>query len=76
MTNNANYVSDLAGMRVPIKFAFPADMIALAGNTLEDHDSLRSVSIYITNCQVFKRDGIMTPAAFFHGGPVNGWRIR
>jgi hypothetical protein len=25
---------------------------------------------------VFKRDGVMTPAAFFHGGPVNGWRIR
>jgi len=19
---------------------------------------------------------VMTPAAFFHGGPVNGWRIR
>ena len=26
--------------------------------------------------QVFKKDGVMTPAAFFHGGPVNGWRIR
>jgi hypothetical protein len=25
---------------------------------------------------VFKKDGIMTPAAFFHSGPVNGWRIR
>jgi hypothetical protein len=25
---------------------------------------------------VFKKDGTMTPAAFFHGGPVNGWRIR
>ena len=25
---------------------------------------------------VFKRDGFMTPAAFFHAGPVNGWRIR
>jgi hypothetical protein len=21
-------------------------------------------------------NGVMTPAAFFHGGPVNGWRIR
>ncbi|MBI3493350.1 MAG: hypothetical protein HY047_16450 [Acidobacteria bacterium] len=26
--------------------------------------------------QVFKKDGVMTPASFFHGGPVNGWRIR
>jgi hypothetical protein len=26
--------------------------------------------------EVFKRDGVMTPSAFFHGGPVNGWRIR
>ena len=25
---------------------------------------------------VFKKDGVMTPAAFFHAGPVNGWRIR
>jgi len=25
---------------------------------------------------VFKKDGVMTPAAFFHGGPANGWRIR
>jgi hypothetical protein len=26
--------------------------------------------------EVFKQDGVMTPGAFFHGGPVNGWRIR
>jgi hypothetical protein len=25
---------------------------------------------------VFKRDGVMTPAKFFNGGPVNGWNIR
>jgi hypothetical protein len=25
---------------------------------------------------VFKRDGVMTPEKFLHGGPVNGWRIR
>jgi len=25
---------------------------------------------------VFKKDGVMTPATFFHAGPVNGWRIR
>jgi len=28
------------------------------------------------NGMVFKRDGVMTPAAFFHGGPVNGWNVR
>ena len=25
---------------------------------------------------VFKQDGVMTPAAFFHAGPVKGWRKR
>jgi hypothetical protein len=25
---------------------------------------------------VFKRDGVMTPEKFLHGGPVKGWRIR
>ena len=25
---------------------------------------------------VFKRDGVMTPKKFLHGGPVKGWRIR
>jgi len=24
---------------------------------------------------VFKRDGVMTPEKFLHGGPVNGGRI-
>jgi len=25
---------------------------------------------------VFKRDGVMTPEKFLHGGPVYGWRKR
>lgn len=25
---------------------------------------------------IFKKDGVMTPEKFFHGGPINGWRIR
>jgi hypothetical protein len=25
---------------------------------------------------VFKQNGMMTPGTFFHGGPVNGARIR
>lgn len=25
---------------------------------------------------IFKKDGVMTPEKFLHGGPINGWRIR
>jgi hypothetical protein len=27
----------------------------------------------LKNGMVLKRDGVMTPAAFFNGGPVNGY---
>jgi len=37
---------------------------------------LKQVQFVMKDGLVFKRDGVMTPAAFFHGGPVNGWRIR
>jgi hypothetical protein len=30
----------------------------------------------LKNGMVFKRDGVMTPAAFFNGGPVNGYTRR
>ena len=39
-------------------------------------DALKNVQFVMKDGQVFKKDGVMTPAAFFHGGPVNGWRIR
>ena len=34
-----------------------------------------AVQFVMKDGQVFKQDGVMTQA-FFHGGPVNGWRIR
>ena len=41
-----------------------------------DVEALKNVQFVMKDGQVFKKDGVMTPAAFFHGGPVNGWRIR
>jgi hypothetical protein len=51
-------------------------MIAVAGNPLEDIDTLRAVSFVMKDGLVFKKDGVMTPEKFLHGGPINGWRIR
>ena len=76
MTTNGYEVCDIASRRGPIKVGFPADMIAVAGNPLEDIDALRTVSFVMKDGTVFKRDGVMTPEAFLHAGPVNGWRIR
>ena len=61
--------------RGAIKEGMAADMIAVSGNPLEDIDSLRKVSFVMKDGMVFKKDGVMTPEKFFHGGPVNGWRI-
>ncbi|HTM27466.1 MAG TPA: amidohydrolase family protein [Vicinamibacterales bacterium] len=76
MTINGYDVCDLTSRRGPIKAGFPADMIAVSGNPLEDLDALRSVSFVMRDGMVFKRDGLMTPEKFLHGGPVNGWRLR
>jgi imidazolonepropionase-like amidohydrolase len=76
MTINGYEVSDIAARRGPIKVGLPADMIAVAGNPLEDLDALRAVSFVMKDGMVFKKDGVMTPEAFLHAGPVNGWRIR
>jgi imidazolonepropionase-like amidohydrolase len=76
MTVNGYEVSDIAERRGPIKVGLPADMIAVAGNPLEDLDALRSVPFVMKDGKVFKKDGVMTPEAFLHAGPVNGWRIR
>ncbi len=76
MTTNGYKVSELENKRGPIKAGFPADMIAVKGDPLTNIDALRSVSFVMKDGLVFKRDGVMTPEKFLHGGPVNGWRIR
>jgi len=76
ITINGYKIADIDKSRGPIKAGFFADLIAVAGNPLDDIDALRNVQFVMKDGLVFKKDGIMTPAPFFHGGPVNGWRIR
>ena len=76
MTVNGYKVSGTEKTRGPIAAGFFADIIAVPGNPLENLDALKDVQFVMKNGLVFKRDGVMTPAAFFNGGPVNGWRIR
>lgn len=76
MTINGYRVSDTDKTRGPIKPGFAADLIAVRGNPIERIDALRDVRFVMKDGMVFKRDGVMTPAQFFHGGPVNGWNIR
>jgi imidazolonepropionase-like amidohydrolase len=76
MTINGYKVCGIEKERGPIKEGMAADMIAVPGNPLEDIDTLRKVSFVMKDGLVFKKDGVMTPEVFLHGGPVNGWRIR
>jgi imidazolonepropionase-like amidohydrolase len=76
MTSNGYKVSGTEKSRGPLAAGFFADIIAVNGNPLENLDVLKDVPFVMKNGLVFKRDGVMTPAAFFNGGPVNGWRIR
>lgn len=76
MTINGYRVSETEHTRGPIRPGFAADLIAVRGNPLEDIDALRDVQFVMKDGMVFKRDGVMTPEKFFHGGPVNGWNIR
>jgi imidazolonepropionase-like amidohydrolase len=59
-----------------IRPGLAADMIAVRGNPLGDIDVLRDVPFVMKDGHVFKRDGVMIPAAFFYAGPVQGWRKR
>jgi imidazolonepropionase-like amidohydrolase len=76
MTINGYKVADIDKVRGPIKAGYFADLIAMPGNPLDDIDALKGVQFVMKDGEVFKRDGVMTPEKFFHGGPVNGWRIR
>jgi imidazolonepropionase-like amidohydrolase len=76
MTINGFKCSETENERGPIKAGFFADIIAVPGNPLEDIDALRDVQFVMKDGLVFKKDGVMTPEKFLHGGPVKGWRIR
>ena len=76
MTINGYKVSETEKTRGPIRVGLAADLIAVPGNPLESIDALRDVQFVMKDGLVFKRDGVIVPAAFFNGGPVNGWRIR
>jgi imidazolonepropionase-like amidohydrolase len=76
MTTTSYECSETQNSRGPIKVGYFADLIAVPGNPLQSIDALRDVRFVMKNGMVFKRDGVMTPAAFFNGGPVNGWNVR
>jgi len=76
MTVSGYKVADIDKVRGPIKPGMFADLIAVAGDPLTDIDALKRVQFVMKDGVVFKKDGVMTPEKFFHGGPVNGWRIR
>jgi imidazolonepropionase-like amidohydrolase len=76
MTINGYKVSATETTRGPIRAGFFADLIAVPGNPLDDVAALKNVQFVMKDGQVFKQNGVMTPGAFFNGGPVNGWRIR
>lgn len=76
MTIGGYKVSETEKVRGPLKVGMFADLIAVPGNPLERIDALRDVKFVMKNGMVFKRDGVMMPAGFFHGGPVYGWNAR
>ena len=77
MTVNGYKVCDLYETRGLIKVGFPADLIAVRGNPLQDIDTLRDVRFVMKDGVFFKKEGIMVPGPFFHSGPVppSAWRI-
>jgi imidazolonepropionase-like amidohydrolase len=75
-TVNGFKVSETTERRGPIRPGLAADLIAVRESPLQNIDVLRDVRFVMKDGKVFKRDGVMTPAGFFHGGPVNGWNIR
>jgi imidazolonepropionase-like amidohydrolase len=76
MTTTGYRVSQTDSTRGPIRPGYWADFIAVSGNPLQNIDALRDVRFVMKNGLVFKQDGVMTPGAFFNGGPVHGWNAR
>jgi imidazolonepropionase-like amidohydrolase len=74
MTSNGYKVSETENVRGPIRVGLIADLIAVRGNPLENIDAVRDVQFVMKGGMVFKQNGIMTPEAFFHGGPSRGVR--
>jgi len=70
MTINGFKVSNTMTTRGPIKAGLAADLIAVKGNPLDDLNALRDVQFVLKDGVVFKQGGVMTPGAFFHGGPI------
>ncbi len=76
MTVNGYKVCDIYDERGPIKVGFPADIIAVSANPLDDIDALRDVTFVMKDGMVFKENGTVKPMNFFHSGPEYGWRKR
>jgi imidazolonepropionase-like amidohydrolase len=77
LTINGYKVCEMYDKRGPIKTGLPADLIALKANPLENIDALRDIPFVMKDGIVFKKDGVMTPAQFFHSGPnpPSAWRV-
>lgn len=76
LTINGYKAADVYDERGPIKAGKYADLIAVAGNPLDNIDALRDVRFVMKNGAVFKRDGSITLDKSLNPGPVNGWRRR
>ena len=60
------------GMGVFDDFCPPCSPLTAGGSG----DVLRDVRFMMNIGVVFKRNGVMMPGDFCHGGPANGWNIR